>query len=375
MQFRNFGKTDYKVSALGFGCMRLPTLDGKPTGPVDEPEAIRMIRRGIDAGINFVDTAKVYHEGKGESVLGEALKDGYREKVMVSTKLPLWGVRERSDCDKILEEQRRDLQCDCIDVYLFHCLQKELWAKIQKLDLLSWAEKQKQQGKIRRIAFSFHDDIGMFTEIVDSFSWDMCMLQYNYLGETMQAGTKGLKYAAQKGLAIAIMEPLFGGTLARPKGRIAEMFQREGFDPVDLALRWVWNIPEVSLVLSGMSDMSQVEQNLEIANRSGAGTLTPQETDFLCRVQAEYENSLAIRCTDCRYCLPCPVGVEIPLNFDSYNHSLYLEETRSFYKNFYGLMPEEKRASNCSQCGECESKCPQKLPIRSLLAEVHSSLS
>ncbi len=371
MQYREFGPDKAKVSALGFGCMRLPTTDGLPTGPVDLAESTRMIRRGIDAGINYVDTAKVYHEGKGEQAVGLALTEGYREKVQIATKIPFWGIESIADCDRILSEQLTDLKTDVIDVYLFHCLQSHLWEKVKRLDVIRWAEKQRDAGKIRQLGFSFHDHISLFKEIIDSYSWDMCMIQYNYVNASQQAGTEGLKYAASKGISVVAMEPLFGGFLAKPTGDMGKELEKSSHNPVDLALRWIWNQPEISLLLSGMSTMSHVEQNLEVANRGSVGCLSDEEVRFVRVLQEEYERSYPIKCTKCQYCVPCPRGIEIPMFFDFYNLCKAFPEKKAFYDNLYGMFADDKKANVCNQCGTCESKCPQKLPIRDHLKTVH----
>ncbi len=371
MQYREFGPERTKVSALGFGCMRLPTTDGLPTGPVDLAESTRMIRRGIDAGINYVDTAKLYHEGKGEQAVGLALTEGYREKVQIATKLPLWGTETIADCDRILSEQLVDLKTDVIDVYLFHCMQSHLWEKVKRLDVLRWAEKQRDAGKIRQLGFSFHDHVSLFKDIIDSYSWDMCMIQYNYVNASQQAGTEGLKYAASKGISVVAMEPLFGGFLANPTGDMGKELAKSPYNPVDLALRWIWNQPEISLLVSGMSTMSHVEQNLEVANRGSVGCLSDDEVRFVRVLQEEYERSSPIKCTKCQYCVPCPQGIEIPMFFDFYNLCKAFPEKKPFYDNLYGMFADDKKANVCNQCGTCESKCPQKLPIRDHLKTVH----
>jgi len=355
--------------------MRLPTTDGLANGPVDLAESTRMIRRGIDAGINYLDTAKVYHEGKGEKAVGAAIADGYREKVRIATKLPLWGIQTVSDCDKILNEQLNDLKTDVIDVYLFHCLQTHLWDIVKRLDLIRWAEKQKQAGKIRAIGFSFHDSLTLFKEIIDTYSWDMCMIQYNYANAFHQAGTEGLQYAASKGVSVVAMEPLFGGFLAKPAGLMGKAYENTSYDPVDLALRWIWNQPEISLLISGMSTMSHVEQNLEIADRSSIGCLNEEELRFLKSLQEEYDRSVPIKCSKCQYCVPCPQGVDIPLHFDCYNLGKTLPDRKGHYDVLYSLFADDKRADACIECGICETKCPQKLPIQKLLKDVHQYFS
>ena len=384
MQYRTFGKDQRKVSILGFGCMRLPTDNGKIDGTVDEKEAARIVRYGIDHGINYVDTAKVYHDGKCEAILGRILKDGYREKVAIATKLPTWEITSIKDADRIFEEQRRDLKTEKIDIYLIHNLQRGFRDNFLNNHLADWAWKKKEKGEIDYVGFSFHDDYAFFKEIVDSFDrWDFCQLQYNYAGEALQAGTQGLEYAAQKGLSMVIMEPLFGGALAKPAGKMGKLFKGSGkqFNPVDLALRWLWNRPDVSVVLSGMSSFEQVQQNIEIAEKGTVGNLTTEERQFVETLQKVYDESLPIKCTKCAYCTKdCPAGVDIPFNFEAYNNFVSTQELNddseetSFFQLLYGAMSSERKAGNCTECGNCESVCPQKLPIQKLLAKTHKAL-
>jgi predicted aldo/keto reductase-like oxidoreductase len=255
VKYRKFGKLDWKVSALGFGAMRLPIIDGD-TGRIDEPEAIRMIRYAIDHGVNYVDTAYPYHKGNGEILVGKALQEGYREKTRLATKLPSWLVNSYEDMTKCLVEQLEKLQTDYVDFYLLHGLTKERWGKLKGLNVLGWLEKAKDEGKIRHIGFSFHDDFSLFKEIIDSYdSWTFCQIQYNYRDIDYQAGTKGLKYAASKGLAVVVMEPLLGGLLAsKPHPDVQTIWDEAKLEMslADLALQWVWNHLEVSVALSGM---------------------------------------------------------------------------------------------------------------------------
>ena len=371
MQYRTITRDKIQVSALGFGTMRLPTLE---SGKVDQNEAIRMIRHGIDSGINYIDTAFPYHEGDSETVVGQAIKDGYRDKVLVATKMPTWEPTQKSDLDRIFNGQMAKLGVDCIDVYLLHCLHKGMMESVKKLEMIEWIAGKKRQGKIRYLGFSFHDELPVFREIVDMFDWDLCQIQYNYVNETTQAGTAGLEYAAQKGLSTIVMEPLFGGALANPTGKLLEVFRQHQANPVDLALRWLWNKPEVSLVLSGMSNMAQTVQNLEIAERSGIGTLTGKEQAIIAEAQSAYAESCPISCSKCRYCLPCPSEVDIPYNFELYNSMTAMPETAQLMKNIYGMFAPVHQASNCSECGQCEQKCPQHLPIPQLLKQADTAL-
>ncbi|MGL4941676.1 MAG: aldo/keto reductase [Thermoguttaceae bacterium] len=377
MQYRQLGNTGQKVSALGFGCMRLPTTDGLGGANVDKAEAVRMIQRGIDGGINYLDTALVYHAGVSEKVIAEALKNGYRERhggVLIATKLPTWDSAALESPDKILNAQLKTLGVDCIDVYFLHCLQVHTWRECERLKLPEWLDKKKREGKIRYAAFSFHDAYSTFTEVVDAFAWDVAQIQYNYMGENVQAGKRGLQYAAGKGIAVIAMEPLFGGVLADPPGPLGEQFKVAKKDPVDIALRWVWNQPEISLLLSGMTTMEHVERNLEIADSSGVAAMTDEDLVFVETVQKTFSDMMPIACSKCRYCDGCPVGVDIATNFEAYNNAKILSGNTSLSRNLYGMMAPEHRASACTDCGLCETKCPQQLPIRSLLKDVSKFL-
>ncbi len=378
MQYRSFGRLDWQVSALGFGCMRLPTTDSAPVSAnVAEAEAIGMIRYAIDNGVNYVDTAYVYHSGKSEIVLGKALRDGYRDKVKIATKAPIWLIKEAGEYDKFLDEQLKKLGTDRIDFYLFHGLDKSSWDTVKSLDLLGRAEAAQKAGKIGHIAFSFHDRYEVFEEIVTGYDkWTMCQIQYNFMDTDNQAGTKGLKLAASRGLSVVIMEPLLGGKLANPPQEIAKLLKDSGYagSAADLALQWLWNQPEVSVVLSGMSAMDQVVANVQSANRSAIGSLTGMETDLIEKMRLFYMAKTAIPCTGCGYCLPCPNAVEIPRNLKLYNDGVMygsFAESKRVYNLF--LQPEE-RAANCIQCRACEEKCPQKIPISEWMLKVQEKL-
>lgn len=375
MQYRRFGRLDWQVSALGFGAMRLPASDGRAfSANVIEDEAIRMIRRAIDAGVNYVDTAYGYHDGRSEVVTGKALADGYREKVSLATKSPVWLVKEPGDFDKYLDEQLTRLGTDHIDCYLFHGLGRKRWEEtVLKLDLLRRAEAALQDGRIRQVGFSFHGKAEEFPVIVDGYDrWTFCQIQYNYLDIENQAGVKGLRYAASKGLAVIVMEPLLGGKLARPPESVQPLFDRAPVrrSPAEWALQWLWNQPEVALVLSGMSTMAQVEENLAFAARSGVNTMTGEEQQFIAQVREHYQGLTPIPCTQCGYCLPCPQGVYIPGNLDLYNDAVVHHDfpaSREVYQRFIG---EPARAARCTQCRECEPKCPQNIAISEWLAKI-----
>ena len=334
-----------------------------------------MIRHGIDGGINYIDTAAPYHDGDSETVVGQALKDGYREKVFIADKFPTWEATQQSDLDRVFNEQLAKLGVDCIDVYLLHNLHKGMMDSVRKFGMIDWIVKKREQGKVRYLGFSFHDDLPLFREIVDMFDWDVCQIQYNYVNEQTQAGTEGLKYAAEKGVSVIIMEPLFGGTLANPTGKLAEVFTKHGQNSVDLALRWLWNKPEVALVLSGMSNMDQTVQNLEIAGRSGVGTFTEKEQAVIAEAQTMYTDSFPVQCTKCRYCMPCPFEVDIPFNFELYNNITAIPGSATLMKIMYAnVLAATQRASHCTACGECEQKCPQHLTIPQFLKEADAAL-
>lgn len=374
MQYRKFGRLDFKVSALGFGAMRLPTIGGDD-GRIDEELAIKMIRYAIDNGVNYVDTAYGYHRGNSEILVGKALKDGYREKTMLATKLPPWHVNVKEDMDRLLNEQLKKLDTDHIDFYLLHALNKDTWNKLYNLGVLDWVESIIRKGLIRYIGFSFHDDLETFKKIVDAYDWTFCQIQYNYMDVENQAGMEGLKYASSKGLAVVIMEPLRGGRLANPPDRVRQVFESFPINrsPVAWALLWLWNQPEVSTVLSGMSNFEQVKENVELADKSGVNILTPEELRLIERVRETYLGIKAIDCNECGYCMPCPNGVNIPVNFHLYNEGVRYNDfggPRWHYRN--GLQ-ESERASSCIKCGICEPKCPQHLPIRELLEKVKNT--
>lgn len=379
MQYRKFGALDWEVSALGFGAMRLPILDDN-SRKINEPEAMAMIRRAIDAGVNYVDTAYSYHQEQGERFVGKALKDGYREKVRLATKLPVWLVKEEADFDHYLEEQLKRLDVDQIDFYLLHALNDRHWKNLQELDVFSWAEKRMAEGLFGHLGFSFHDEYPVFESIVTGYdNWTLAQIQYNYIDIDYQAGRKGLHLAAERGLAVVVMEPLRGGRIAKnpAPAPVAETWAKSERDwtPVAWALHWIWDQPEVTAVLSGMSAMEHVEENLALAEEASVGVMTEADQHLINEVRKTYESLGPIPCTQCEYCLPCPSGVAIPRIFDAYNEAVAFdawEHGRWVYNN--PIKPEE-RADNCIECGECEALCPQNIHIIDWLATAHEKLA
>jgi uncharacterized protein len=375
MRYRKFGSLGFECSALGFGILRMPIKDSR--GDIDYPEATRILRHAIDNGVNYVDTAYPYHDGNSETFLGEALKDGYREKVKLATKLPVREVGEPADLDRIFNEQIKNLQTDHIDMYLLHDLNRACWETVKKLDILSWAEGLKRNGKIKHLGFSFHDDYEVFEDIIHGYDkWEFVLIQYNYVNEEHQAGTKGLKLAASRGLPVIIMEPLLGGGLADLPDAVRGLLDSAVTKrtPVDWSLQWLWSKPEVTVVLSGMSTMEQVNENLVSADNSAIGLLSEQDNSLLRAAKEAFEQLRPIPCTSCQYCMPCPVGVEIPWNLDLYNRSsMYNTLGRQTYQ--YNDADEGSRASACIACRECEEKCPQHIKISEWMPCISSKFS
>lgn len=376
MQYRSFGKIDWRGSALGFGCMRLPVINGD-TGTIDEPEAIRMIRHAIDSGVNYIDTAYGYHRGMSEHLVGRVLKDGYRAKVSLATKLPCWNVKEASDFDRLLNEQLEKLQTETIDFYLLHALNKKHWTTLRDLGVVDWLLQARASGRIRHMGFSFHDDFAVFQEIVDGNpNWDFCQIQYNYMDVENQAGTAGLKYAAARGMGVVVMEPLLGGRLVNPPQPIQDLWDSATTrrSAADWALQWLWSQPEVSVVLSGMSTFQQVTENLASAHAASTQPLTADEMELVSQVCAKYTELCPVPCTHCDYCQPCPNKVNIPRIFELYNQA-FMYNRMEDNRREYGKMLLEERADMCLACGECEDKCPQHIQISSLMSTVHEALA
>jgi uncharacterized protein len=377
MLYRTVPKTGEKLSILGFGCMRYPS---KGRG-IDEERTIRQIRHAIDHGVSYFDTAPVYHMGKSEPILAKALADGYREKVRIATKLPHWLAYERADLENILADQLKTLQTDHIDYYLLHNLSRGGLDRLMDFGIVDFLNEAKKDGRIRNAGFSFHSNIAAFKEIVDAYPWDFCQIQYNYLDETSQAGTEGLQYAAGKGLAVIIMEPLRGGNLV---GRVPDSV-RKIWDkapvkrsPAEWALRWVWNHPEVTVVLSGMNEEAHIDENLKVAETALPGSLTTEELAVVNAARDEYKRLMKVGCTGCGYCMPCPAGVDIPGCFAKYNTYYLFPEDKAakfhYIMQHGGLEGAKSNAGLCRTCGKCEKACPQHLPISSLMKDVSKEM-
>ena len=376
MQMRKTKDGD-EISALGYGAMRLPTK----TGRIDKHRAKEQLYYAIDNGVNFIDTAYVYPGS--ESFLGEVLPGGYREKVKLCTKMPLLFIKKYEDMEKYLELQLKRLNTDYIDYYLIHGVNKTSFDSLKELGLIEFLEDAKAQGKIKHFGFSFHDNSKSFKEIVDSYNWDLCLIQYNYLDEHNQAGTEGLKYAASKGIDIFIMEPLKGGILGGkvPK-KVTQIWDKYKVkrSPADWALRWVLNHPEVVCVISGMNEEEHIKENIKVANETLPNSLTEDELKLYDEAKAVYEDLVKIDCTGCGYCLPCPKGVDIPRCFEIYNSKYMFEGSHAsitYLGHLGGLMSGseyEAHAGLCTNCGKCIVACPQKLNIPELLDDVSKEL-
>lgn len=376
MQYREFGKLGFEVSTFGMGCMRLPLqqVEGQANDPakINEEEAIELIRHAIDNGVNYVDTAYPYHGGNSELVVGKALKDGYREKVKLATKLPVWATNTYEDFDKYLDEQLAKLEVDYVDFYLLHALNSGTWAKIKQLGVLEWLDKAVQSGRIRYPSFSFHDELPLFKEIIDSYDWKMCQIQLNILDEEYQAGLEGMYYAAERGIPVVIMEPLRGGSLARNvPDDIRGMWASAEADrsPVDWAFRWLGNFPEVNVILSGVNDLTQLKDNLNIFDTIVPNGLKQDELQLVAQVRDSYKSKIKVNCTRCNYCVPCPAGVAIPDVFSHYNNASIFNTLEDQKRSYQNLVRNKKDASYCVECGSCEEACPQNIPIIEKLAE------
>ncbi len=384
METRAFGNTGMQVSPLGFGVMRLPmkgggkTVNSNTIDQVDVETSIQMIHDAIEGGINYFDTAYNYIGGYSERILGQALQGGLREKVCIATKSPAWLYKAPEDFDRFLDEQLERLQTTYIDNYLLHSMNGGSWKKTVRNNAIDGMVRAKASGKVRNIGFSFHDDLELFEEILNAAEWDFCQIQLNYYDQDYQAGLRGMRMAAERGLAVVVMEPLRGGLLVNLPKEAQAAFDESGYgrSNVEWALDWLWNMPEVSCVLSGMSTPEQLQQNIGFANKAKPGMLSAEEQEVIARAKAALDARAAIPCTGCNYCVDlCPNKIAIPYNFRAYNMGvLYddMELAKDFYRNevtSYG-----RRADSCISCGSCEEICPQHIKISELLPKVDELL-
>lgn len=384
MLYRKLGKYGPDISVLGFGAMRLPVVGGNkspmdgfnPNKIIDEEETKRMIEYAVSHGINYFDTAYPYHTGKSELVLGKCLKP-HRDKVYLVTKLPPRFVQTEADYDRLLDEQLKKLDTSYLDVYLLHGIGRPSWTQLKALNVTSFLDRIQKDGRARLVGFSFHDDVKIFKEIVDSYDWAVCQIQYNYYDENYQAGKEGLTYAASKGIGVVIMEPIRGSKLAYPVPKEVQALwdtAKVERTPAEWALRWVWNHSEVSIALSGMSTMNQLIENVRVAAEGRPNSLTQEELSLITKVKETYKTKFRVNCTGCAYCMPCETGVNIPGVFAAYNELFAFDDSEMSLMRYNIMLPPEQRASNCAECGECEEKCPQHIPIREELKKAHEML-
>lgn len=363
-----------QISQLGYGCMRF----SRKGNSIDYEKAEKEVLLAIEKGVNYFDTAYVYPGS--EECLGRILDTNQcRDKVLIATKLPQYIIRSSAAIDKTFREELSRLRTDRIDYYLMHMFTDYAeWEHLKILGIEEWIQKRKAEGSIRNIGFSYHGDTEMFLKILDAYDWDFCQIQYNYLDEHTQAGAAGLRAAAKKGIPVMIMEPLRGGKLVNlpDKAKQALASDSKGYTPAELGLRWLWNQPEVTCVLSGMNSQDMVEENIRIASDAAPGDLTKEDLEIVEKIKKIIREREKVGCTGCRYCMPCPKGVDIPGNFYYYN-LMYMEKKSSARFEFaqsMGMRKEPGFASQCIQCGKCEQHCPQHIQIREKLKEADRGL-
>lgn len=374
MEYRS-NKNGKQISILGYGCMRFTTK----AGSIDIDKAEQEIMTAYNSGVNYYDTAYVYPGS--EAALGEILeRNSIREKVNIATKLPQYLVSSAAALDKYFNEELKRLRTDYIDYYLMHHMTAmNQWDKLEKLGVKEWIAQKKASGQIRNIGFSYHGNTEDFIGILDAYDWDFCQIQYNYMDEHSQAGLKGLKHAASKGIPVVIMEPLRGGKLVnllpdKAKEKIAQY--EKGYTPAELGLRWLWNQLEVTCVLSGMNSVEMVQENCRIAADAKADSFTREDFELVDQVKSIISESELVGCTGCRYCMPCPKGVDIPALFRCYNMTALESKSaaRFEYAQTVGLKDEPAFATQCIECGKCEQHCPQSIPIREMIKKADKAV-
>ncbi len=377
MLYRKMPRTGDELSVLGYGCMRFPEQNGR----IDERNSRRILQRAIEAGINYFDTAAPYHKGKSEAFLGQVLKEcGCRDRVKIATKLPHWMAQKEQDLESLLDRQMKNLQVDRIDYYLIHALYGERWQQLKGLGIERFLERIRRDGRVAHLGFSFHGQREEFTALVNDYDWEFCLLQYNYLDESNQAGRDGLEYAASRGLGVIVMEPLRGGSLAGQAPPAVQAVWDSApvkRTPAEWALRWIWNHPEVSTILSGMTEMEHLEENLRLAEQARPNSLNREELVLVGRAADTFRDLMRVDCTGCQYCMPCPAAVDIPGCFKLYNHAGLFNDKKEAGLHYFTLVGGLTRdtsmlASQCVECGQCLQKCPQHIDISANLRKVQA---
>lgn len=359
MQYRDF--CGEKVSVLGYGCMRFPTVDNK----IDFEKSEELVEYAFENGVNYYDTAYMYHNGESEVFLGRTMIKNHRKDIFLADKFPVWLAPSEDGFERVFEEQCKRLGTDYFDFYLMHALDRENWDMIKKFGVLEKAARLKEEGKIRHLGFSFHDSIEVFKEIIDSWDgWEFCQIQLNYINIDHQAGIEGLEYTHKKGLDVIIMEPLLGGRLANPPAQVKKVLG--GRNPVQIALSFLWNRPEIKLVLSGMGAAEQVRDNIEYADRAKVGMLSEEELAALAEAKRVFDSKPFVECTGCNYCMPCPAGLDIPAIYSLYNRTAWhgKDEAKKSYASL------SVKADSCIECGACLAHCPQHIDSPSIMKDV-----
>ncbi len=378
MIYRRIQNTDVRISQLGFGCMRLPLTDVYDPTAIDREKAVEMLRYAVEHGLNYFDTAHPYHRETSERFMGSTLSRMYRDRIYLATKLPMWHVKSPEDCNRLFNEQSQRLQTDRIDMYLLHALNKRSWKTVQEHDVLSFLDDLKKRGKIGYAGFSFHDELPLFKEIVDAYPWTVCLIHLNYVDCDYQAGLSGLEYAHKKGIAVQIMEPLRGGKLAQHVPReVQEIIARTGRDQTaaQFALRWLFNRREVCCVLSGMSSPEEVRENIEFASCDHLDTLSDEEMKLYAEARVVYRTRTRINCTQCGYCMPCEQKIPISFILELYNDAHMYNAHDDSCRAYRVFISPENRPDKCTQCGTCEERCPQNVPIIESLQAAHNSFT
>ncbi|MBN2405149.1 MAG: aldo/keto reductase [Coriobacteriia bacterium] len=382
MQYRSMPGSDDKLSVLGYGCMRFPTRMGA-ANLIDKDAALRQLKLAIEGGVNYLDTAYPYHMGASETFLGEyVLSTELRSKVNIATKLPCMTIRKKEAIRPTFQKQLQKLQVDMIDYYLLHSLNGQTWDLMVSLGIMEFMDSIRASGQVRKMGFSFHGMKDDFIRITDAYDWDFAQVQFNILDEQFQAGIEGIRHAHAKGMGVIVMEPLRGGSIV---GKIPHEVQKiyktaeVKREPVDWALRWILNHPEVTMVLSGMNQDEHIRQNIDIVSDALPGGMTEQEERIIADVRGAYDDLLQVGCTGCAYCMPCPAGIDIPAAFKNLNdaHMFSKSSARIYHAAYMGIKTadgEPHWTSSCIDCGKCEAKCPQSIPVRTVFKQVQREL-